>query len=116
MKTIKSTNTIVGMSLGGVVCVAVLAIVLASCQNPATPISDADGDVSPQAPQAQAYTGQTRGGAELWTQNCQHCHNTRSPASYSDEEWDVAMMHMRNQARLTAQEHRTIREFLKAGN
>jgi len=56
------------------------------------------------------------GGAQLWAQNCQHCHNPRSPSSYSDAQWEVAMMHMKHQARLTAGESKTILEFLKAGN
>jgi len=44
------------------------------------------------------------------------CHNNRSPASYSDAEWDVATQHMRFRANLTAEEYRRILEFLKAGN
>lgn len=59
---------------------------------------------------------QGKGAAQLWAQNCMQCHNNRSPASYSDAEWDVATQHMRFRANLTAEEYRRILEFLKAGN
>ena len=55
-------------------------------------------------------------GAKLWAQNCARCHNYRSPESYSDAQWEVAMLHMRIRANLTAEEHRTILEFLKSAN
>ncbi len=60
--------------------------------------------------------GAVRGAAETWSATCIRCHNSRSPASYSDAEWDIAMLHMRIQANLTADEYRTILEFLKASN
>ena len=56
------------------------------------------------------------GGAELWARNCGHCHNIRSPSSYSDSQWDVAMMHMRVRANLTAEEHKKILAFLKTAH
>ncbi len=55
-------------------------------------------------------------GAQLWAQTCVHCHNSRSPASYSDTEWAIAMNHMRQQAHLTGDEYRKILEFLQASN
>lgn len=57
-----------------------------------------------------------KSGAELWANNCVRCHNFRSPASYSDAQWEVAMMHMRVRANLTAEELKAILEFLKSGN
>jgi hypothetical protein len=56
------------------------------------------------------------GAAQLWSQNCNRCHNYRSPGSLSDAEWDVAMHHMRLRANLTAEEHEAILDFLKSGN
>ena len=56
------------------------------------------------------------GGAQLWAQNCGHCHNIRSPGSYSDAQWDVVMLHMRVRANLTAEEHRSILAFLKSAH
>ena len=53
-------------------------------------------------------------GARLWSQNCVKCHNSRSPSSYSDAQWEVAMLHMRVRANLTANEHKAILEFLQS--
>ncbi len=64
--------------------------------------------------QAQAQT--TKGGAEVWAQNCARCHNMRSPSAYSDKQWEVITQHMRVRANLTAEETRKILEFLKSGN
>ena len=55
-------------------------------------------------------------GSRLWTQNCARCHNSRSPSSYSDAQWEVAMLHMRVRANLTPVEHQAILEFLQSGN
>jgi cytochrome c553 len=57
-----------------------------------------------------------KGGAELWAENCVRCHNIRSPSNYSPAQWEVVMMHMRVRANLTAEEHKKILEFLKAGS
>jgi cytochrome c len=59
---------------------------------------------------------QTKGGSQLWSENCARCHNMRSPGSYSDGEWEVVMHHMRVRARLTPEEHKAILEFLKSAN
>ncbi|MBI4663324.1 MAG: cytochrome c [Verrucomicrobia bacterium] len=66
-------------------------------------------------PTTAAGAGQ-KGGSQLWAENCIRCHNVRSPSSYNDAEWDVAMHHMRVRASLTAQEHKAILEFLKSAN
>jgi mono/diheme cytochrome c family protein len=55
-------------------------------------------------------------GSKLWAQNCARCHNVRSPDAYTDAQWEVATMHMRIRANLTAQEHHAIVEFLKSAN
>jgi len=55
-------------------------------------------------------------GAKLWTDHCGSCHNLRNPAGYSDAQWDVAVMHMRVRANLSAEETRAILDFLKAAN
>jgi cytochrome c553 len=57
-----------------------------------------------------------KGAAESWSENCARCHNMRSQSSYSDAEWEVAVMHMRIRGNLTAAEHKKILEFLKASN
>lgn len=55
-------------------------------------------------------------GAMLWGENCARCHNIRPPSSLSDEQWDVAVLHMRTRANLTGDEAEKIVAFLKAGN
>jgi mono/diheme cytochrome c family protein len=62
-------------------------------------------------------TGETASapdGARIWAQNCIRCHNSRSPGSYSDAHWEVAMMHMRVRANLTGQQQKAVYEFLTA--
>ncbi len=58
----------------------------------------------------------SKGGSQLWAENCGRCHNIRSPSTYSDIEWQVVLHHMRVRANLTAEEHKKILEFLKASN
>ncbi len=53
-------------------------------------------------------------GQELWSMNCQRCHNMRSPAMYSDAQWDVIVHHMRVRANITGAEQRAIADFLKS--
>ena len=57
-----------------------------------------------------------KSGAELWANNCQRCHNLRSPQSLSPAQWEVALLHMRVRANLTPEEHKKILEFLKSSN
>ena len=57
-----------------------------------------------------------KSGAQLWGENCIRCHNAPSPQSFSDAEWDVAVMHMRVRANLTEQEAVKIVKFLKTAN
>lgn len=57
-----------------------------------------------------------KSGAQLWGENCLRCHNTPSPETFSDIEWDVAVMHMRVRANLTEEEAIKIAEFLKTAN
>jgi nitrate/TMAO reductase-like tetraheme cytochrome c subunit len=57
-----------------------------------------------------------KGGAQLWAENCRHCHNFRAPTSYSADQWEVAVNHMRIRAGLTTEEARSIAAFLKAAH
>lgn len=57
-----------------------------------------------------------KGGAELWGENCLRCHNSPSPSSFSDEQWEVVGMHMRIRANLTEEETKKIIEFLESAN
>ena len=54
-----------------------------------------------------------KSGAQLWAENCQRCHNTPSPASFSPEQWETIGMHMQTRALLTDEERNKIVDFLK---
>ena len=95
----------------GLAVVALALAVVTGCKSESK--SSASGKAATQ-PAANAQAA--KGGAQLWAENCSRCHNVRSPSSFSDEQWDVAVMHMRLRAPLTAQEHRSIVEFLKSSN
>ena len=60
--------------------------------------------------------GSRKGAAQVWAENCNRCHNYRPPGEFSDAQWEVIVHHMRVRANLTAKEHQTIVEFLKASN
>jgi hypothetical protein len=54
-----------------------------------------------------------KGGAQLWAENCQRCHNTPSPATFSADQWKTIGMHMQTRALLTDKERDKIVEFLQ---
>ena len=89
---------------------AALALVLAGCR--VTHISQPEQHSAATTRGAQSG----KGGSQLWAENCVRCHNIRSPSSYGDAEWEVAMHHMRIRANLTTEEHRKVLEFLKSAN
>jgi len=53
-----------------------------------------------------------KSGAQLWAENCQRCHNTPSPASFSHEQWQTIGLHMQTRAQLTDKERDKIIAFL----
>lgn len=98
------------LTLAGTVLLASIGLLLAGCAITHTEQAGATLAASKET----KLSG--KGSAQLWTENCVRCHNNRSPSTYSDAEWDVAMHHMRIRANLTAEEHRRILEFLKSAN
>lgn len=52
-------------------------------------------------------------GAQLWAENCQRCHNTPSPNSFSPEQWETVGLHMQSRALITDEERNKIVAFLK---
>ncbi len=54
-----------------------------------------------------------KSGAQLWAENCQRCHNTPSPSSFSGDQWETIGMHMQTRALITEQERNKIVEFLQ---
>jgi len=55
----------------------------------------------------------SKSGVQLWAENCQRCHNTPSPTSFSPEQWETVGMHMQSRALLTDEERNKIVAFLK---
>ena len=54
-----------------------------------------------------------KSGAQLWAENCQRCHNTPSPSSFTHEQWETIGLHMQSRALITDTEREKIVEFLK---
>jgi hypothetical protein len=50
-------------------------------------------------------------GDELWSENCQRCHNSPPRSAYSNIQWEVINTHMRQCAILTEDEYKKITEF-----
>jgi cytochrome c5 len=93
---------------------AALAALVASLSLPVSRATAGDKATSAAAGVAAAPVGKS--GAQLWAEQCQRCHNLRSPSSYSPAQWEVAMLHMRIRANLTPAQHQKILEFLKSGS
>ncbi len=55
----------------------------------------------------------SKSGAQLWAENCQRCHNTPSPATFSPEQWETVGLHMQSRALITDEERTKIVDFLK---
>ncbi len=55
---------------------------------------------------------EAKSGAELWAENCQRCHNTPSPSTFSPEQWKTVGMHMQTRALITNKERDKIVAFL----
>ncbi|HTD40594.1 MAG TPA: cytochrome c [Mucilaginibacter sp.] len=53
-----------------------------------------------------------KSGVQLWAENCQRCHNTPSPATFSHEQWVTIGLHMQTRAQLTEKERDKIIAFL----
>ena len=57
-----------------------------------------------------------KSGAQLWGENCNRCHNAPDPSTYSDDQWDVIVEHMRQKALLTDTEIAKIHDFMRTAN
>ena len=55
---------------------------------------------------------EAKSGVQLWVENCQRCHNTPSPSTFSPEQWKTIGMHMQTRALLTDKEIDKIVAFL----
>jgi nitrate/TMAO reductase-like tetraheme cytochrome c subunit len=55
-------------------------------------------------------------GQELWSDNCQRCHNLRSPDMQTPVQWQIIVHHMRVRANITGADARAITDFLKSAS
>jgi cytochrome c5 len=76
------------------------------------PSADRVSTASTQASSAPWGHQSAKTGAQLWTETCLHCHNLRSPASYSAAQWQVALHDMRVRGNLTGDEQCKILAFM----
>ena len=77
---------------------AIFTLVVASCS----------------AEHSAAYNN--RVGAQIWGETCIRCHNTPSPASYNDTDWETIGLHMKVRANLTEEQAKKVFEFIKSAN
>jgi len=61
-------------------------------------------------------TADDESGVQLWAQNCQRCHESPPPNAYSDDQWDVAINHMRVRAHISGLQAQKVVSFLKSAN
>jgi len=57
-----------------------------------------------------------RSGTELWGQNCGRCHNSPPSSTYSADQWEVLVFHMKTRALITDVEAKKIAAFLQSSN
>lgn len=57
-----------------------------------------------------------KAGVQLWTENCNRCHNSPSPADFSDVKWERIGTHMQVRANLTQDEVKKIIDFMQSAN
>lgn len=55
-----------------------------------------------------------KSGTQLWSENCQRCHNTPPSSAFTNTQWEVINTHMRQRAMLTEDEYKKITEFMQA--
>jgi hypothetical protein len=57
-----------------------------------------------------------KSGTQLWSENCQRCHNTPPSSAFTNTQWEVINIHMKQRAMLTDTESKKILEFMQAGD
>lgn len=56
-----------------------------------------------------------KSGTQLWSENCQRCHNTPPSSAFTNTQWEVINTHMRQRAMLTENEYKKITAFMQQG-
>jgi hypothetical protein len=57
-----------------------------------------------------------KSGSQLWTENCQRCHNSPPSSAFTNTQWELVMTHMKNRATLTDDQYKKVLDFLKEGD
>lgn len=57
-----------------------------------------------------------KSGSQLWSENCQRCHNTPPSSAFTNAQWEMANTHMKQRAALTDDEYKKILDFMQQGN
>ena len=55
-----------------------------------------------------------KSGTELWSENCQRCHNAPPISAFTSMQWEVINTHMKQRAMLTDVEYKKVLNFLQA--
>ncbi len=99
----RCTTTLSGTAL--VLALTLLGLAAYGCRTTSTPAAAPGGkDTRVQVTELS--------GPQAWAENCGRCHNLRDPASYSSQQWEIAVSHMRLRAQLTGQQEKAIEDFL----
>jgi len=56
-----------------------------------------------------------KSGSQLWSENCQRCHNTPPSSAFTNTQWEVINTHMKQRAMLTDDEYKKILDFMQQG-
>ena len=57
-----------------------------------------------------------KSGSQLWSENCQRCHNTPPSSAFTNAQWEVVNTHMKQRAMLTDDEYKKILDFMQQGD
>ena len=57
-----------------------------------------------------------KSGSQLWSQNCQRCHNTPPSSAFTNTQWEILNTHMKQRAMLTDDEYKKILDFMQQGD
>ncbi|NHA05570.1 cytochrome c [Mucilaginibacter rubeus] len=52
-------------------------------------------------------------GSQLWSENCQRCHNAPPISAFTSSEWGIVNLHMRQRAVLTDDQYKKILAFMQ---
>lgn len=66
--------------------------------------------------QAEEDETPTKGRAQIWGENCGHCHGIRPATEFSDVNWEIIIFHMRIHAGFTEAQAKAVREIMQSSN